>query len=198
MIKQSHPDWDFFIRWILAVMLGFSLGGVLAGQTSEWLFGCSASFPAAAWSAIVIGGLVGFLEWAVLRTYFRRFSAWIGWTLLGYVSGFLLIRLVFSLFPALVFSSMNELQLLLLQAAVGSFLAGAFQSNFFRRFTGRSTEWGRVSLVAAALSGCLACFAAGSTLLNEFLSSLLLYSIYGGILGLFTGAYLLTLVRENN
>ena len=100
MVARSHAaiELGFLLRWVLANTLGLTVGGVafaLSFLATMPLLIMGLLFATGIWwilSGVLLGSIVGLIQWLVLRRYFYTSPWWIaattaGWSLTSVVMG---------------------------------------------------------------------------------------------------------------
>ncbi|MFQ5748655.1 MAG: hypothetical protein ACE5H3_04260 [Planctomycetota bacterium] len=177
-----------FLGWLLGVVLVVlaAMGGDWIGngeEDSQWVVGLG------------MGAGVGFAQGRVARRWLEGARHWVWTTLLGMALPFA----VFDFFPT-VSGQLGEIAGVLLEVAIGAFLAGLLQQRILRRHFDRALWW-----IPACVAGwtLAAAFSAGGSLLagsgpgRGLLLALHLAAILGGgmVLGLVTGGALVWMRR---
>src|SRR5919108_2317878 len=69
---NAKIGWALWLQWVLASILGFAVGAVMANAVIDWIF------------TALFGAVGGFMQWLVLR----RQLAGAGWSVLASTLGF--------------------------------------------------------------------------------------------------------------
>jgi hypothetical protein len=174
---RSH----FLLRWILANMIGWSLGLYLGGALLNVFGGIFGAIGGGA----LAGGLVGLLQWLALRLALEGFDTrWVLWSALG---GALALVPAFLAGAAMVAGPQIGYFAV---GAVYGLIFGALQGLMLR---GKDAElagwWIAVNLLAGGLCGCLT--------MTASLPGLPLFCSPGpAVFGLLTGVVMRTKGRD--
>jgi len=218
-IEQTKIGWGFWLKWVLATTVGFSICTIvffILGKFVAFMIGYPHEDPFFYHLAyniyfIVVCTGVGIIQWLILR---RRVSR-VGWWAPAMVVGFVLTFVLLYALPITrnyFLSSEHSFSFILvwsIRLALGGTLAGVFQWFFLRRHISRAGWWVLASAVGWSL-GAMVCWLGdlflfkwiypigpASSFLERFLHILNASGLlFGIIMGAVTGGALVWLLRQ--
>ena len=192
--NQNAVGWGFWLRWVLASLLGFAMGGVLGGVALDALaFG--EGFAGMIVFGAIFGAAGGMMQWLVLRRNVNQTGGWvlataIGCTLAGIATELGFRRLPFS--EALIAA-------MIAFAAVAGVAGGILQWLVLRRRVARAGWWVLTSIVGLTvgmgIGGPIAITLAQAG--SPIEASIVLGVLFGLGVGAIPGAALLWLLRQS-
>ncbi len=195
-VKQMHAGLGFWLLWVLASIIGFTLSGFLFHFPFGFPAGANTSFdPANAEVGFIQGALtglvIGTIQWLVLRRLISR----AGWWILATCWGIAVAHAVGDSAPA-------PITLWVLALLCGAVI-GSLQWLILRQLTSRAVLWVAANIVGWYLGLTLGMALAESTGLMALTGPdgwvkqhSVVGSITGIVIGVITGILLTWLVRH--
>jgi len=188
---QDKAGIGLWLAWVLVNIIGFSVAAMLCAKVAYILFdGGDFDATLAIATGIVMGAIVGYLQWVVLREKITRADWWVLAGALGFAA--------FLVTPGVVGFNENSAVVGILGVIALGLVGGSLQCLILRQQVKRFGWW-LVGTMTGALVGEVGfpiLTALGATN-NYDLSAIILGLILGTGYGAITGATLVWLLRQS-
>jgi hypothetical protein len=183
---NAKIGWALWLQWVLASILGFAVGAVMANAVIDWIF------------TALFGAVGGFMQWLVLR----RQLAGAGWSVLASTLGFAIAPIA-ALAGVMAVSQVmsldgNPLAAPLLLGVLFGVLSAIFSWLILRRQFAQAGWWIPAHLLGSLLGGAMGIvtFHTVSTIGYYDFSWAAAGAMFGAGLGAITGITLVWLLRQ--
>lgn len=189
---QNKTGVGLWLAWVLVSMIGFSVAAMLCARAAYILFdGGDFDATLAIATGIVMGAIVGYLQWVVLREKIMRADWWVLASALGFAA--------FLVTPGVIGLNANPEVVGMLGVIALGLVGGSLQGLILRQQVKRAGWW-LVATMSGALVGEVGFplwIALGATS-NYDLSAIILGLTFGTGYGAITGAVLVWLLRQSS
>jgi hypothetical protein len=149
MAKPAHPEWGFWLLWVLASTVGLCSGSIFG-----FFWSCVVEAILPNWGGVAYlpaaGAGVGICQWLVLR----RRGSWVGWWVWAGILGLAVAAFVGTAVAlALGYSGIWETYAVVV--GVGGAMAGLMQWFVLRRQVSRAGWWVLASTVGWAMTAAV-------------------------------------------
>ncbi len=192
--NQKAVGWGFWLRWVLASVLGSAVGLAIGGSASAAI---GEGFAGMGTVGVIFGALLGTTQWLVMRKYVALTGWWALATAFGYfLAGIVTEQWVFRQVPY----SEVAVPFIVSFGAVGGIVGGTMQWLVLRKHVARAGWWVLASIVGLVVGMGIAvpvAMALGQTGGIEFMMVLGLGILFGVGVGVIPGAALVWLLRQS-
>jgi len=139
--NQNKFGWGFWLRWVLASILGATVGVTIAGFAGSAM---GEGFASMGTVGVIFGALLGTMQWLVMRKYVTLTGWWVLATAFGYfLAGIATEQWVFRQIPYWELGIQPAVAFL----GVGSIAGGTMQWLILREHVARAGWWVVASIV---------------------------------------------------
>jgi hypothetical protein len=191
---QNAIGWGFWLRWVLASLLGFAIGGVL-GDVALDALASGEGFAGMIVFGAIFGAAGGMMQWLVLRRKVNQTGGWLLATAIGCTLAGIATELVFRRVP---FSEALIVAMVTFPVVYGV-AGGMLQWLGLRRKVARAGWWVLANIlgltVGMGIGGPIAITLAQAG--NSIGASMVLGVLFGLGVGAIPGAALVWLLRQS-